>query len=111
MRYGVSGATPAGSCSTRNRNCGLTSTADSAISIPASKPSVRARLPVELERPLEVGVGDRPPIGAPHQRARGSAWRRVVLVAGLAGRETKIRRRLGVSPGPWRAYGPMIETE
>ena len=38
-----SGATPAGSCSTRNRNSGLTSTARSAISMPASKPPSLAR--------------------------------------------------------------------
>jgi hypothetical protein len=28
----------------------------------------RAGFPIELERPLEIGVGDRPPIGSPHQR-------------------------------------------
>ena len=38
-RYGVRGGTPAGSGSRRKRKCGLTRTADSAISIPASKPS------------------------------------------------------------------------
>ena len=62
------GATPGGSGSTRNRNCGLTRIALSAVSMPASKSRLCARLAVELQRSLEVGVGDRPPVGPAHQR-------------------------------------------
>ena len=50
----------------------------------ASKSSVRARLPIELERPVQVGVGHRPPVGPPHQRARICLAARV-FVAGLVG--------------------------
>ena len=46
--------------------------------------SVRACLPVQLERPLQVGVCDRTPIGPPHERASGSAWRGV-FIAGSRG--------------------------
>ena len=38
-----------------------------AISMPASKSAVRAPLPIELQRLVEVGVGDRPPIGPAQQ--------------------------------------------
>ena len=44
----------------RNRNSVLASTARSAISMPASKPPVGARLLVEPQRRFEIGVGDRP---------------------------------------------------
>ena len=48
--------------------------------------AVRARLPIERERALQIGVGHRPPIGPPHQRRRESVLRgRVFLVPALAG--------------------------
>ena len=89
----------AGSCSTRNRNCGLTSTADSAISMPASKPP-SARVPVERERSTSASVTGRR-VCPSHQRRKNLLCRRP---AGLAGCERKIRRRLGVSPGPSAAW-------
>ena len=52
----------------RKRNCGFTSTALSAISIPASKPPSSRALRIELHRLAEVRFGYRPAVGPAHQR-------------------------------------------
>ena len=71
----------------------------------------RARACDRTSSALRDRLGDRPPIGPAHQRRRGSVWRSAPPRPRLAGSQTKIRRRLGVSPGPFASYGPMIETE
>ena len=62
MRYGVSGATPSGSRSTRNRKYGLTRMRCSASSMPASKPPVS-----RPDQRIQVGFRNGPAEGPPRQ--------------------------------------------
>ena len=90
-----------GRCSTRNRNCGLTSTArqrhlDAGVEVRLrAAPRDRARA-----GPREVRVG-RPAAGRPGASAcaRICFARRAPRRPADVGRDTKMRRRLGVSPG------------
>ena len=78
--------------------------------MPASKsPSARA-LPVELQRLVEVGVGDRPAVGPAQQGGEDLLGAGFLVGRRLSARQTKMRRRLGVSPGPFASKGPVIET-
>jgi len=52
--------------------------------------------------PAEVRVGhDGTPVGSPDQRREDAPGERLILIPDCSGRDSeKIRRRLGVSPGP-----------
>ena len=70
-------------------------------SMPVSKP-LRAR-PASIEASAarrQLGCRDRPAIGAPRQRRDESSSRTALLPTRCAGRQVKMRRRLGVSPVP-----------
>ena len=91
---------------------GLTSSARSAISMPASKPAPRRA------RPCRTSAGRRHPRRSRPVDTRGARASRGSVVAqassggGVVGRHMKMRRRLGVSPAPaWRRTGPAIDTE
>ena len=60
-----------------------------------------ARLLEQIERALQVGVGDRPPVGAPHQRCQDFSGRGVFVVrtGRLRDEEAAARRRVA---GPCR---------
>ena len=68
MRYGVSGATSAGSRSTRNRNSGLTSRPLQRRARCRRRSRLLAPSRVEREQRLQVRVGHRPAVGAARQR-------------------------------------------
>ena len=100
---------PRGSRSTRNTNCGL---ARITLQRPSGcRVSNAAFAPaglVEAQQRLQVGVGHRLPIRAARQRREDLPGARRASAPGDAGRQTKIRRRLGVSPGPVALNGPVI---
>ena len=96
----------AGPVSMRKRNCGFTSTRAQGHLDPRVEVPFRAGLSVQLHRLLEVRIGDRPPVGPAHQRGRGCAWHTLPLRSVPFGSQTKIRRRLGVSPCPSACIRP-----
>jgi hypothetical protein len=109
MRFTVFTAMPGESCSTRKGSsdspaCGHRQF-DAGV-----EPFLLTRLLEQLERPAKVRIGHRAPV-----RRRISAERMRLADAssscGREGRDTKSRRRLGVSPAPVGEYGPMMETE
>ena len=83
----------------RKRKSGETSIARSAFSMPKSKSPSSRPLLVERQQGLEVGVGDRTAEGAAAEAARMVRAQGSSSLA-VAGRQTKILARLGVSPGP-----------
>ena len=68
--------------------------------VEASLRRVRAPLRVERHQRRDIAWLDRPPIGAPCQRAQNPLGARDRPREARAGRQLKMRRRLGVSPGP-----------
>ena len=109
--YGVLGATSSGSRSMRKRNSGLARIArnrhfDARLEAILS----RSRVAIERQRHFEIGIGHRPPVRAARQR-RENRLRAGGFIRAPAGRQTKIRRRLGVSPAPRVSKGPVIDTE
>ena len=73
---------------------------------------------IEVQQRLQIGVGHRLPIGAARQRRENlPRARRLRSRARLPGRpderrdSTKIRRRLGVSPGPVALNGPVMVSD
>ncbi len=107
-RYALPAGTSAGSRSTRNTNRGLARMACRA----ASNAGVEIALaPALLEKAEQRLAGRRrSPAADTHagSRCRESPWRTPVRRPRLVGRHEKIRRRLGVSPGPVGAKGPVI---
>ena len=99
------------SASTRNTNDGLARMRRSASWMPASKPPCRAPVAIERHQPVEVcrrrragdtrGARAIDRISRAHRASSSSA-------ASPARQVTKMRRRLGVSPGPVGANGPVI---
>jgi len=107
-RYADFATRPAGSCSTRKRNSRLTSTAVNAASMPASKLlSARASRNTFSSRATSASFTGR-------RYARRISVERICFAhasssPGDFGCATKIRRRLGVSPGPFAANGPVTD--
>ena len=117
LRYAECGATPGGSASMRKRKCGFTSTALSAISIPASKsPSARA-LRYSSIGLFEVRVGNRPPVGPAHEGGEDVLGARVLVGCALrlanedpaaAGRvPVSLREQIGPVIETWKSAGVM----
>ena len=74
-------------------------------------PVFRAARPVEVEQRLDVGVGDRPAIGARRDASTESSARtRLSASPRLSGRADEHRAAAGDSPGPARRNGPPIDT-
>ena len=66
---------------------------------------------VERQRAAKVGIGHRPPVRPLRQRRQDLPRGALVLAPNRPDCAPKIRRRLGVSPGPFAPYGPTIEIE
>ena len=77
--------------------------------MPVVESALRAALLVERQQILDVRVGDGPAVGAARERRAESARAGASSARPSAG-TTKMRRRLGVSPGAFAPYGPLIVT-
>ena len=104
----MDGGSPAGSRSTRKTNFGLARIRCSADSTPASKFPSRRLAFVEVHQTSQVFFGNRLAVSAAGKRPTDLLSRKRAQRLVFAGWQMKMRRLLGVSPGPVTSNGPVM---